>query len=154
LYWVADTGENWMTNGKELPQIQAAQQYSKLRRTQRVHIQMAVIVRGTSKGKSFEEETKTTTVNANGCLVSLDTPLLRGQQVSIVNSKTVEELTCNVAFISENKGSRTEVGLEFTEPSPLFWRIGFPPEDWSESTERKRAPVPAKPNPAGPQEKK
>ncbi len=143
-----------MTNGKELPQIQAAQQYSKLRRTQRVHIQMAVIVRGTSKGKTFEEETKTTTVNANGCLVSLDTPLTRGQQVSIINSKTVEELLCNVAFISENKGSKTEVGLEFTESSPLFWRIGFPPEDWSESTERKRVPVPAKPHPAGPQEKK
>jgi hypothetical protein len=142
-----------MTNGKEPPQIPAAQQYSKLRRTQRVHIQMAVIVRGTSKGKPFEEETKTTTVNANGCLVSLDALVARGQQVSIVNSKTVEELTCNVAFISESKGSKTEVGLEFTEPSPLFWRIGFPPEDWSDSTERKRVPLPAKP-PAGPPEKK
>jgi hypothetical protein len=143
-----------MTNGKEPPQIPAAQQYSKLRRTQRVHIQMAVIVRGTSKGKPFEEETKTTTVNANGCLVSLDAPVARGQQVSIVNSKTVEELTCNVAFISENKGSKSEVGLEFTEPSPLFWRIGFPPEDWSESSERKRAPAPPKTSSAGPQGKK
>jgi hypothetical protein len=143
-----------MTNGKEVPQIQAAQQYSKLRRTQRVHIQMAVIVRGMSKGKPFEEETKTTTVNANGCLVALAASLMRGQQVSIVNSKTVEELTCNVAFISDNKGTKTEVGLEFTEPSPLFWRIGFPPEDWSDSSERKRAPAPPKSNPAGPHEKK
>jgi hypothetical protein len=143
-----------MTNGKEPPPSLAGQNYNKLRRTQRVHIQMAVIVRGTSKGKPFEEETKTTTVNANGCLVSLDATVTRGQQVSIVNSKTVEELTCNVAFISESKGSKTEVGLEFTEPSPLFWRIGFPPEDWSESTERKRVPLPAKPSPAGPQEKK
>jgi hypothetical protein len=68
----------------------------------------------------------------------------------------VEELTCTVAFISENKGSKNEVGLEFTESSPLFWRIGFPPEDWSESSERKRAPAPApsKTNPASPQEKK
>ncbi|MGD0427876.1 MAG: PilZ domain-containing protein [Candidatus Acidiferrales bacterium] len=143
-----------MTNGKEPPPSLAGQSYNKLRRTQRVHIQMAVIVRGTSKGKAFEEETKTSTVNANGCLVSLEAPVTRGQQVSIVNSKTVEELTCNVAFISENKGGKSEVGLEFTEPSPLFWRIGFPPEDWSESTERKRVPLPAKPNPAGPQEKK
>ena len=80
--------------------------------------------------------------------------MARAQQVSIVNSKTVEELTCNVAFISENKGSKSEVGLEFTEPSPLFWRIGFPPEDWSESLERKRAPAPHKTSSAGPQEKK
>jgi hypothetical protein len=143
-----------MTNGKDLPPLQAAQNYSKLRRTQRVHIQMAVIVRGTSRGKPFEEETKTSTVNANGCLVTMDTPVLRGQQVSIVNSKTVEELTCNVAFISENKGSKSEVGLEFTEPSPLFWRIGFPPEDWSESSERKRAPAPPRQKSADPQEKK
>ena len=108
-----------------------------------------------SKGKPFAEETKTTTVNANGCLVSLDAPLMRGQQVSIVNSKTVEELTCNVAFISENKGSKSEVGLEFTESSPLFWRIGFPPEDWSESSERKRAPAPPlRKTSAEPQEKK
>jgi hypothetical protein len=143
-----------MTNGKEAPPMLGAQQYSKLRRTQRVHIQMAVIVRGTSKGKPFEEETKTTTVNANGCLVSLDAPVTRGQQVSVVNSKTVEELMCNVAFISENKGSKTEVGLEFTEPSPLFWRIGFPPEDWSESSERKRAPLPPKQHPTGSQDQK
>jgi hypothetical protein len=145
-----------MTNGKDLPPLQAAQNYSKLRRTQRVHIQMAVLVRGMSKGKPFEEDTKTSTVNANGCLVTMDTPVMRGQQVSIVNSKTVEELTCTVAFISENKGSKSEVGLEFTESSPLFWRIGFPPEDWSESSERKRAPAPtpSKANPASPQEKK
>jgi hypothetical protein len=143
-----------MTIGKEAPPSLAAQQYNKLRRTQRVHIQMAVIVRGTSKGKPFEEETKTTTVNANGCLVSLSTPVTRGQQVSIVNSKTVEELLCNVAFISENKGSKTEVGLEFTESSPLFWRIGFPPEDWSESSERKRVPMHHKHGSADSPEKK
>ena len=144
-----------MTNGKDVPPLQAAQNYSKLRRTQRVHIQMAVLVRGMSKGKPFEEDTKTSTVNANGCLVSMDTPVMRGQQVSIVNSKTVEELTCTVAFISENKGSKSEVGLEFTEPSPLFWRIGFPPEDWSESSERKRAPAPPlRRTSAEPQEKK
>ena len=143
-----------MTNGKESPPSLAAQQYNKLRRTQRVHIQMAVIVRGMSKGKPFEEETKTTTVNANGCLVSLASHVTRGQQVSIVNSKTVEELLCNVAFISENKGSKTEVGLEFTESSPLFSRIGFPPEDWSESSERKRAPAAPRQIPADPHPKK
>ena len=66
----------------------------------------------------------------------------------------MEELTCNVAFISENKGSKTEVGLEFTESSPLFWRIGFPPEDGSESLERKRAPAAPRQIAAEPHEKK
>jgi hypothetical protein len=131
-----------MTNGKEPPPSPA---YAKLRRTQRVHILMAVLVRGTSGGKPFEEETKTTTVNAHGGLISLATPVTRGQHVSIVNPKTAEEVECRVAFISENKGSKTEVGLEFTEASPLFWRIGFPPEDWVDSMERKRPGTSAAP---------
>ena len=29
------------------------------------------------------------------------------------------------AYISENKGSKTEVGLELTEASPLFRQLGF-----------------------------
>jgi hypothetical protein len=127
-----------MTNGNESAPASVGPGYGKLRRTQRVHILMSVIVRGTSAGKPFEEETKTTTVNAHGCLLSLAAPVARGQHVSIVNPKTAEEVECKVAFISENKGSKTEVGLEFTEASPLFWRIGFPPEDWLESSERKR----------------
>ena len=94
---------------------------------------------GQQANKPFEEETKTTTVNAHGCLISLATPVTRGQRVSIVNPKTAEEVECKVAYISENKGSKTEVGLEFTEASPLFWRIGFPPEDWVDSSERKAA---------------
>ncbi|MFZ3215347.1 MAG: hypothetical protein WA192_04730 [Candidatus Acidiferrales bacterium] len=143
-----------MTNGKEAPPSAASQPYAKLRRTQRVHIHMAVLVRGTSRGKPFEEQTKTTTVNANGCLVSLATPVARGQQVSVVNSKTVEELLCTVVFISENKGSKADVGLEFTESSPLFWRIGFPPDDWSESVERKRTPSTHRNAPAASPEKK
>jgi hypothetical protein len=134
-----------MTNGKEPPPSPANPIYGKLRRTQRVHILMAVLVRGTSGGKPFEEETKTTTVNAHGCLISLATPVTRGQHVSIVNPKTAEEVECKVAFISENKGSKTEVGLEFTEASPLFWRIGFPPEDWVDSMERKRPGTSAAP---------
>ena len=131
-----------MTNGNESAPASVGPGYGKLRRTQRVHILMSVIVRGTSAGKPFEEETKTTTVNAHGCLISLAAAVARGQHVSIVNPKTAEEVECKVAFISENKGSKTEVGLEFTEASPLFWRIGFPPEDWLESSERKRPGTP------------
>ncbi len=127
-----------MTNGRESTPGPTGPGYGKLRRTQRVHILMAVLVRGTSGGKPFQEETKTTTVNAHGCLLSLATPVTRGQQVSIVNPKTAEEVACNVAYISENKGQKTEIGLEFTEASPLFWRIGFPPDDWVDSAERKR----------------
>ena len=39
---------------------------------------------------------------------------------------------------AKKRPERREIGLEFSEPSPLFWRIAFPPEDWDPS-ERKRS---------------
>ena len=127
-----------MTNGKDLPPLQAAQNYSKLRRTQRVHIAIPILVRGMSGTQKFEEAGRTTTVNAHGCLISLATRLTRGQQVSLIHPKTAEELPCKVVYISDRVQDRADVGLEFMEPSPLFWRIAFPPEDWGTSSERKR----------------
>jgi PilZ domain len=107
------------------------------RRTHRLQITMPVIVRGGSGTQSFEEETRTVSVNANGCMVHLATQLTRSQHVSIINPKTAEELPCKVTFVGQRDGNKMEVGLEFSEPSPLFWRIAFPPEDWDPS-ERKR----------------
>lgn len=108
------------------------------RRTHRIQISMPVIVRGKSGDQPFEEKTQTVSVNANGCMVRLEARVNRGQHVSIINPKTVEELDCTVTFIGQKEGSKTEIGLEFMEASPLFWRIAFPPEDW-DPTERKRA---------------
>ena len=107
------------------------------RRTHRIQITMPVIVRGKSGAQSFEERTQTVSVNANGCMVRLEARVGRMQHVEIVNPKTAEELPCTVTYIGQNDGTKTEIGLEFTEPSPLFWRIAFPPVDWDPS-ERKR----------------
>ena len=127
--------------------------YPEIRRTQRVHIAIPILVRGTSGTQKFEEAGRTTTVNAHGCLISLGTRISRGQQVSLIHPKTAEELPCKVVYISDRVQDRADVGLEFMEPSPLFWRIAFPPEDWGTSSERKRTsgqaagklPVPGSP---------
>ena len=111
------------------------------RRTHRIQITMPVIVRGSSGGRAFEEETHTVSVNANGCMVRLGAHVTRTQHVSIVNPKTAEELPCKVTYIGQREGNKMDVGLEFSEPSPLFWRIAFPPEDWDPS-ERKRPSAP------------
>ena len=108
------------------------------RRTQRVQIAMPVIVRGKTGTQSFEEEAYTVAVNANGCMVKMTNKLVRAQQIAIVNPKTAEELPCTVSFIGQKDAGKMEVGIEFSESSPLFWRIAFPPEDW-DPAERKRA---------------
>jgi hypothetical protein len=110
------------------------------RRSQRVQISMPVLVRGKAETLPFEEETKTAAVNANGCSFLLRTRVTQGQQVSLVNLKTADELPCRVAFVGQGEADRLEVGVEFTEPSPLFWRISFPPEDWDPA----RRKLPAK----------
>ncbi|MFY9751531.1 MAG: hypothetical protein WBS18_08935 [Candidatus Acidiferrales bacterium] len=116
----------------------ATEPFDAKRRTQRVRISMPVVVRGKlGSGQEFDETTTTVTVNAHGCLVLLDAAVQRAQQVSLVNPKTAEELPCHVSFLGQKEGGKVQVGLEFGERSPLFWRITFPPEDW-DSSQRKR----------------
>lgn len=107
------------------------------RRSHRVNITMPILVRGKVNGQNFQEETATVSVNAHGGMVRLAAKVVRTQQVSLVNPKTTEEMPCRVIFVGQKENGKTEVGIEFVEPSPLFWRIAFPPEDWDPS-ERKR----------------
>ena len=106
------------------------------RRSHRVNIAMPIVVRGKAS-QPFQEQTHTISVNAHGCVFRLATQVTRLQEVAIVNLKTAEELPCKVTFLGQRESGKTEVGVEFSEPSPLFWRIAFPPEDWDPS-ERKR----------------
>jgi hypothetical protein len=114
------------------------------RRSKRIHIAMPVIVRANNGERPIEEVTKTLRVNAHGCLLYLITTLQMGRQVFLVNPATREEIACTVNFLGKKDGEATEVGLEFIQPAPFFWRIHFPPEDWNPE-DRKL------PSPTGPQ---
>jgi hypothetical protein len=112
--------------------------YAERRRTQRVQIAMPVLIRGKNGAQqAFEEDARTISINANGCMIMMGNSLSRGQELSIVNPKTAEELPCRVVFLGKKFDGKTETGLEFVEASPLFWRIAFPPEDW-DPAERKK----------------
>ncbi|MGH9683484.1 MAG: PilZ domain-containing protein [Candidatus Acidiferrales bacterium] len=113
------------------------------RRTQRVQIAMPVIARGKSAGQNFDETTTTVTVNAHGAMLLLQARVARGDKVTILNPKTTEEMPCTVVFIGQREGTRTQVGVEFAEPSRIFWRINFPPEDWNPSQRKKAGPLPS-----------
>ena len=116
-------------------------QVTPARRTQRVQISMPVLVRG----KGFQEVTSTVAVNAHGCLVLLKATVSRDQQVSLINPKTAEELPGKVVSFGKPVDGKIPVGVEFSEPSPLFWQINFPPDDWLTSAERKRPGSNARP---------
>lgn len=110
------------------------------RRSQRILLSVSILVSGQqANGSPFSERTKTQVVNAHGALIQLREPVLVGQQLRMENLATNEEVPFTVADISRGSGEIPEVGIAFTKPSPGFWRVSFPPEDWSpRSPEAKR----------------
>ncbi len=102
------------------------------RRSQRVLMQVGVRIRGTdAQGKAIEEETETLAINAHGALVLLESRLTSGSKVQLQHKKTQEEHECHVAFLGPVRSGKAEIGLEFSTPHPTFWRVAFPPEDWT-----------------------
>ena len=102
------------------------------RRSQRVLMQIGVRVRGKdTENKDFEEHTETLAINAHGALVLMSARVTSGSVVYLRHNKTEEEQECRVAFLGPVRGGRAEIGLEFSVPRPTFWRVAFPPEDWS-----------------------
>ena len=118
--------------------------HSGRRRSQRVMLSVAVRISGTNaNGVAFTEDTSTNVVNAHGGLVLLKAAIRQGQRLKIMNLKTDEETVC--VAVDQNAGSSEacEVGVEFDVESPRFWRVSFPPEDWTpHSPEAKRVGSP------------
>jgi hypothetical protein len=110
------------------------------RRSQRILLSVSILISGQqANGSSFSERTKTHVVNAHGALIELREPVLLGQQLRIKNLATNEEVECRVADISHGSNEIPEVGVAFANPAASFWRVAFPPEDWSpRSPEAKR----------------
>jgi hypothetical protein len=106
---------------------------SSLRRSQRVHVSAeVVVVFERAKEDVTPENTSTVIVNAHGALLLLRTPVTVGELLTVRNVSTEEQLSCRVVDISCNSESGlTEVGMEFIEPAPKFWRVAFPPLDWT-----------------------
>jgi PilZ domain len=102
------------------------------RRSQRVLMQVHVRIRGTDpQAKSFEEQAVTLAINAHGALVAMKHRLISGSKVQMRHNMTDEEQECHVVHLGQVRDGKTEVGLEFSEPRPGFWRVAFPPEDWT-----------------------
>ena len=102
------------------------------RRSQRVLMQVPVRLRGQdAQGASFDEETETLAINAHGALVLLQARVTSGALIQLQHKRTTEEQECQVVFLGPVRGNKAEIGLEFSAPRPQFWRVAFPPEDWS-----------------------
>jgi hypothetical protein len=88
------------------------------------------------------EETRTFVVSAHGCGLTLKTAVQPGETIVLIHKLTREEVNCRVVMCrQQSKTGDWDAGVEFQTPSPRFWRIAFPPDDWDPST-RKRGTSP------------
>ena len=102
------------------------------RRSQRVLMQVAIRIRGTdAQAKAIDEEAETLAINAHGALVLLVARFTSGSTVKLQHKRTQEEQDCHVVFLGPVRAGKAEIGLEFTTANPNFWRVAFPPEDWT-----------------------
>ncbi len=113
------------------------------RRSQRVMLSVKIVVSGNRLDRQrFSEETRTSVV-----LILLVEKVTLGQLLTIRNAKSGEEIRGKVVDVGPEHADKFEVGIEFLEPSPRFWRVAFPPEDWTthspEAKRRTTAPAPA-----------
>jgi hypothetical protein len=101
-------------------------------RTQRILLQVPVRVSGRNAlGSPFEEEAQTIVINANGALLLLSTQINQGQTLTLSNTEAQQSAECVVAYLGQHQGQRLEVGVGFLLPNPHFWRVNFPPLDWT-----------------------
>ena len=111
------------------------------RRSQRVMLKVSVVVLAhRADNKRVSEETRTVTVNAHGAMILLGMKVSIGQILMLRHSGTGEEVSCRVVYISPHESEKREVGVDFMKACPGFWRISFPPTDWTmRSPEAKRS---------------
>jgi PilZ domain-containing protein len=101
------------------------------RRSMRVLLSVPIQVRGkNAQNQDFTEETRTLVVNAHGALISLSAQVVVDQKVFVSNSATHQTQECRVVYFGNMQAGKAQMGVEFLTPSPAFWQIDFPPEDW------------------------
>jgi hypothetical protein len=91
------------------------------------------------------EETRTVVVSAHGCGMPLKTGVMPGDTIVVIHKLSREEVICRVVMCrQQSKGGDWITGVEFQTPSPRFWHIAFPPDDWDPAQRRHPAVAEAK----------
>ena len=74
---------------------------------------VSLLIYGSDADKQpFHEEAETIDAHENGCSLSLETVVARGQRLFLTNMRNQAEQECRVIH----------VGIEFVAPTPQFWR--------------------------------
>jgi hypothetical protein len=97
---------------------------SERRRGLRHSHETALLVYGSDADKQpFHEEAETIDANEEGCMLSLDNEVCRGQHLILTNTRNLAEQECRVVYVGRRVKGKLRVGVEFVTPAPQFWRM-------------------------------
>ncbi|HJY86814.1 MAG TPA: hypothetical protein VKE24_08250 [Candidatus Acidoferrales bacterium] len=103
--------------------LQARAKGSERRRSNRLRPPVPVIVFGyRTDGAFFHEDTMTQQGNAHGGLLCLAASVKTGQSLWLTNKLTQKQEECHVVRVGSSRREKTDVGFEFAQPAPEFWR--------------------------------
>ena len=109
---------------------------SELRRSSRVVISVPVKISGVdNRGQLFSEEARTVVVNRHGAMILSSHELKPGTEVELSAFQDGSRSRARVVRIAgrNRQMGAWEVATELSLPGN-FWRINFPPEDWTDSS--------------------
>jgi len=113
-------------------QLTGTKKWLTKRRSQRIELSVPVGVhRPREEGPAFNESTETLVVSAHGALMALADMVAPKQRLLIQNLGSGEQQECRVVYVAKRLTGPPEVAVEFAQPAPSFWRIAFPPADWT-----------------------
>lgn len=78
----------------------------------------------------MEEVGYTLSVNAHGALIELSFEPEETRYLVLHNRITNHRQACRLVWSRQHTDGKWHCGVEFVVPSPHFWGVEFPPEDW------------------------
>jgi hypothetical protein len=109
------------------PQLQPAEER---RRSQRVMIQIPVVLEMTLAGTKTTVRAKTASVNDHGAMLLCTKNLPVETKFDLVNERTSQKQSCRVTRSAIENQQGYLIPVEFAVPTPGFWHICFPPPGW------------------------
>jgi hypothetical protein len=84
---------------------------------------VSLLIYGSDADKQpFHEEAETIDAHENGCSLTLETLVERGQRLFLTNMRNQAEQECRVVHVGKRAHGKARVGIEFVAPAPRFWR--------------------------------
>jgi hypothetical protein len=100
------------------------------RRSQRVMMRVAVVVRYSSNGKEVSQQAHTVAVNIHGAMICATENIPAETALDLEHQMTKERIAGRVTRQAQHSPEGFLIPVEFVSPSNNFWRISFPPSDW------------------------